>query len=468
MDGRKVRALRAAVRLMKERSTRDKHDPSGWTYWASSHGTPDPSGPQEPKDPNGRPLYRQCKHGGGNDWEPHFLSWHRPFLFFFEAVLKQAAGDAGETTAFELPYWNWYEDPLPQIFKEGDEKTNPLFDVRGKPAGGVDLDHLIPGLDTAPFLKDDFLIGSGVQKERTFLHKFDENPHGIVHDLVAGNMGRIETAAWDPIFWLHHANLDRLWTAWMKTGNRRLPAPDSTWGTESWFFDSAGNWKAAAGTTLNSEASFGYRYDDEMPPPASIAVAALSNSHSIEAQPIAVPVISTTEPLTTISQTANPIVLGNDAISVKLRIAPDISPRITAFAPESAGGQPDMIVLEDVELGATAANGGFHYNIVASLIPTDGGAARRVRIGSIGTFSLSVLARSKSHDHQDRRLGKQTLTFPLAEVLAALAPVSAKELESGLQISLEPVQPSAPDSPEFVKIGAIKLRASTMRLQQNR
>ena len=31
------------------------------------------------------------------------------------------------------------------------------------------------------------------------------------------------TAALDPIFYLHHANIDRMWTAWNKTGNNDNP-----------------------------------------------------------------------------------------------------------------------------------------------------------------------------------------------------------------------------------------------------
>ena len=59
---------------------------------------------------------------------------------FFRGRSQASGCESRETTAFDLPYWNWYEDPLPQIFKEGDEKTNPLY-VRGSLAGGsVDLD----------------------------------------------------------------------------------------------------------------------------------------------------------------------------------------------------------------------------------------------------------------------------------------------------------------------------------------
>jgi hypothetical protein len=68
--------------------------------------------------------------------------------------------------------------------------------------------------------------------------------------------------------------------------------------------------------------------------------------------------------------------------------------------------------------------------------------------------------------HEGEDLGKQTLTFPLPDVLAALAPITPKDLEEGLRITLEPVQPSAPGSPEFVKIGSIKLQTSTTRLKK--
>jgi tyrosinase len=53
-------------------------------------------------------------------------------------------------------------------------------------------------------------------------------PHGAVHSLVgndyddAGNvvnsgwMGSFYTAGLDPLFWLHHANIDRLWEVWLR------------------------------------------------------------------------------------------------------------------------------------------------------------------------------------------------------------------------------------------------------------
>jgi hypothetical protein len=43
-------------------------------------------------------------------------------------------------------------------------------------------------------------------------------------------MVRPETAAQDPIFWLHHANIDRLWERWLQLGGGRAnPVNFSPW-----------------------------------------------------------------------------------------------------------------------------------------------------------------------------------------------------------------------------------------------
>jgi tyrosinase len=47
----------------------------------------------------------------------------------------------------------------------------------------------------------------------------EQTPHNDVHGLVGGPsgfMGAFDTAPLDPVFWLHHANIDRLWESWRK------------------------------------------------------------------------------------------------------------------------------------------------------------------------------------------------------------------------------------------------------------
>jgi tyrosinase len=53
-----------------------------------------------------------------------------------------------------------------------------------------------------------------------------ENLHDWIHGWVSGDMGVIDTAAYDPIFWSHHAMIDRLWWLWQaRNGNGNIP-PD--------------------------------------------------------------------------------------------------------------------------------------------------------------------------------------------------------------------------------------------------
>lgn len=53
-----------------------------------------------------------------------------------------------------------------------------------------------------------------------------ENVHDQVHTWVSGDMGLLSTAAYDPIFWSHHAMIDRIWALWqVRNGNSNI-APD--------------------------------------------------------------------------------------------------------------------------------------------------------------------------------------------------------------------------------------------------
>jgi hypothetical protein len=40
---------------------------------------------------------------------------------------------------------------------------------------------------------------------------------------VGGLMGNVPSAAFDPIFWAHHANIDYLWAAWARLSRGRNP-----------------------------------------------------------------------------------------------------------------------------------------------------------------------------------------------------------------------------------------------------
>ena len=50
-----------------------------------------------------------------------------------------------------------------------------------------------------------------------------------MHVAVGGWMGSFETAGLDPIFWLHHANIDRLWAVWRARDSQHTDPTESAW-----------------------------------------------------------------------------------------------------------------------------------------------------------------------------------------------------------------------------------------------
>ena len=55
---------------------------------------------------------------------------------------------------------------------------------------------------------------------------------------VAGAMADVPTAAFDPIFWVHHSNIDRLWVEWACSKDKDWGAlPSRDWfEARPWFF----------------------------------------------------------------------------------------------------------------------------------------------------------------------------------------------------------------------------------------
>jgi tyrosinase len=107
----------------------------------------------------------------------------------------------------------------------------------------------------------------------------EDVPHNQIHDDIGGLMGDPRTAALDPIFWLHHANIDRLWDVWWKTRGNANPT-DPNWLTNQSFefHDASGNVLTfTAGQVLDTtQLLHGYVYDDISDPiPANPQLAAM-------------------------------------------------------------------------------------------------------------------------------------------------------------------------------------------------
>jgi tyrosinase len=97
----------------------------------------------------------------------------------------------------------------------------------------------------------------------------ESQAHDMLHDAVggeAGNMGDPRTAARDPIFWLHHANVDRLWNRWLDISGHLLPDPaaDKDWYDQEFpFYDENGGQVVVTVRKVLEVASQESSYDDD-------------------------------------------------------------------------------------------------------------------------------------------------------------------------------------------------------------
>src|SRR5581483_1077522 len=248
-----VAALRKGVQAMRD--VADAKNTGSYKYWHYSHWMPAGNPP-----PDMISVWNQCKHA-----DSFFISWHRGFLTFFENVMRQASGNQN----FSLPYWDYYKNPnIPKIFADptlenGD--PNPLYWSRR-------ASSRVEGLTYTAF--DDTVTVFPWGPGQTFEDLAERNPHNRVHSQVGGSMGQVPSAPQDPIFWVHHCNVDRYWSAWIAAGGGRHMPPDNDklfW-DERFAYNLDGSWNVSV-REMNDSKNLGYTYDNlSLPTPPSDAL----------------------------------------------------------------------------------------------------------------------------------------------------------------------------------------------------
>ncbi|MBO0687833.1 MAG: tyrosinase family protein, partial [Candidatus Dormibacteraeota bacterium] len=71
-------------------------------------------------------------------------------------------------------------------------------------------------------------------------------------------------AAQDPVFWLHHSNIDRLWKHWQLQGGGRANPTEGAWLDQAFrLYDEQGKAVTMTPRDVLDTEQLGYRYDDE-------------------------------------------------------------------------------------------------------------------------------------------------------------------------------------------------------------
>lgn len=248
------------VGVLQQRPITDR---TSWRFLAAIHGINVPlwqqagylrAGDRMPPQSDQDSYWNQCQH---QSW--YFLPWHRGYLASFEQIVRAAIVSLGGPKDWALPYWNYNENlqtlELPACFAATtlpNGEQNPLYVVRrfGPNGDGVVVLNE-QRIDLRPALTDHEFAGTSsggspgfggpvtvFEHDGEVSGRLESQPHNYVHVAVGGQqqgtrvpglMIDPDTAGLDPIFWLHHANIDRLWDVWLQRDAQNHNPQSSLW-----------------------------------------------------------------------------------------------------------------------------------------------------------------------------------------------------------------------------------------------
>lgn len=158
---------------------------------------------------------------------PGFLPWHRAYLLDLERELQAI------DPSVALPYWR-FDQAAPKLI-------NVDFFGKSGPGGAVQFSATNPlqfwvtdgvqGITRSPRNNWDPTTQGGptviteaatlaLGTQYSAFQNMEGNPHGTAHTRWDGFIRQIGTAAKDPLFFLLHCNVDRLWAKWQKQNGR--------------------------------------------------------------------------------------------------------------------------------------------------------------------------------------------------------------------------------------------------------
>ncbi|WP_409416020.1 tyrosinase family protein [Flavobacterium sp. PS2] len=210
-----------------------------WYYQGAIHNVPDTINGKNKLCPEYQTIenklwaWADCTHNGSESAALNFLLWHRMYIWYLEKIVRELSGKAD----FALPYWNYGStQTVDNILAE--EVRDPSTSLYAKARYTI-LNNGKPILPNQ--LKDIQLALAELQKNPSFSGTggFSKNmeraPHGYMHNLIggvyaipnsetyyneifqtntSGLMANVESAGFDPVFWLHHSMVDRVWESW--------------------------------------------------------------------------------------------------------------------------------------------------------------------------------------------------------------------------------------------------------------
>ncbi len=155
-----------------------------------------------------------------------FLPWHRAFLVKFEQAMR--AFDP----SFFVPYWRWMDtSSIPSWMTSF--TPNKIVTATGRPIpvtrdpGG---DPAFTALPTSQTIQDTVFSQTDYLSFTVALEGSTKpvTAHNFVHMWFHGTMSNTPTSPADPMFWMLHAEIDRLWAIWANAHPGQIPSLTGT------------------------------------------------------------------------------------------------------------------------------------------------------------------------------------------------------------------------------------------------
>jgi hypothetical protein len=481
----KVAALKRAVTRMKERNSRPRTSADfrqSWVYWANTHGYfgtgPNSSGTAAafkadaqsncagftgqlfttcvsyythvqgyslPNDGNiTSKVWGMCQHGN-----LHFFTWHRMYLKYFERTMRKFSGDP----AFALPYWDYYAEMGPQngialpAMVRG-AATNPLVDRFRTPGLNNNSTSIDPTTGDATQAFDFNTFSS-------FSTTLEGQPHGAMHcgtgtNCQAPDIGMVPVAGLDPVFYMHHANIDRLFQCWLVRkangatinlawAKANLGMPQS-WFDKTWdFVDQNGAPVSMKVSQLFEPGGIDYVYDK------------VTNCVPTSDVPVPEGPVPDLPNMTTTA----PVALEGRTLAVPL--SPSLLEGPEPGLPEGVEVEPGRTVLILENVRVAGKNPGVTYRINLS---RRSDPSRRVYVASISWFDILHRHHAAHEEGPETPRGHRLLFYDVTDELRALGNPG----QADIAVTFEPTRGTTEEAPApsasagTVTVGSIRLQ----------
>jgi tyrosinase len=457
-----------AVKAMQDPAINYPPQPQSWTFQAYIHAVP--ANPFDPADSGGLgrrngglqkridQIYGQPAAGTPQaDWKkaalacwatcqhasPYFTTWHRWYLYYFERICRKLSNNPD----FVLPYWNYGSDTGPslqlpdQFITVSQDPSQPnvlFFDDRG--LGFADgqatgpqnvamnnggflpypLTQYGPALSTnVMFPSDD---SSNINTDPTqpgylaFGHsgRLECAPHDNVHSYVGGWMQNVPSAAGDPIFYMHHCQIDRLYASWeampgstYNWGDKPTQPAEQTWKSKpASFVDENGHLVQVKLGDAISTSALDYDYD-HLVPPAHPALASLFRAGAPRAAPVTVAAM----------ETKNFDVQSGGSTVV---LQPSANAASSTALGGPAGNTPQILVLKGIKLlRRPPAPLSVFINMPKGTTPRLHNA---FYVGTLNLFNFdlgtgTVMSHDEASDHADHDMAGPEARFDVTDIL---------------------------------------------------